>query len=882
MRKTLLLILSIIVLSLLTTIGHAQEEVFLEELGIISDASNEELGSDITRAEFVRMVAIILRLNKRYSPQEQVFTDVTEHHFAYNEIQNAYEQGLIKGIDGKFFQPSGKVYPLDAARVAVYALGYKPLIEQEGDYALSKYIQNLGILRGINAKNDKALTKLEAYKLIVNTLNADLCRVVGFDEGKRVQVISGVTLLTEVYGIEKVTGIVTATQYATLALDLPLPANAVRVNDAVYHSSPVDTFFLIGKNVTCYYYSDDNRIAGIVEHKNTVETARVEDFEGISGSSVTFMGESGRSVHFPISSSTTFLLNNNILREHEIASGFEGTFGDVEFIDNNNDGIYEIVRINKYETYIFSGYNVHTQTITTQQGRQFRFTDDYKGIRLVNTQGKPIKPEDISYDSVLSVFDPQSSEHYIYIIVTDSKLEMVVEQVSPQDRTIADESMRHYKVREDIISGIFPGEKYRLYFDHTDVIVKAQNLNALENVVYLISIKQQPGILGGVSLMYLKADGKIEISQAARKVEFVSGDGQVEYLTGQQLYEALTVNNQTRRQIAMLTLNGQGAVSSIALAAEADKEDASFRKLDFGYDKLNTNEKIYRFRYSTATLSFRNVIRMHSGTIVFVVPSASETNVSEEDFEVSGPQYFVNSALYDISSGTQTGRYMPVPISLVSGGLLTDVLVWEYKKDISPSIPDNAFGFLVTRISQLLDEEDRLIFKITGINALGDEVSYLYYDEEYSKPTDKLGRRISLGDVIRIGVYGEGPSGHELVQTFYDVNANRVSPDAASVAPGYYRYNSPYRLTPARVLSRSGNYYKCLVDSEYNVDGQSSADGILTDKDVYEIYDFSSVKVVTYSKRDNKYEFGGSLPEVGDEFIICMQNGVPRMIIIYK
>lgn len=64
MRKTLLLILSIIVLSLLTTIGHAQEEVFLEELGILSDTSNEELGSEITRAEFVCMLAKILRLNK--------------------------------------------------------------------------------------------------------------------------------------------------------------------------------------------------------------------------------------------------------------------------------------------------------------------------------------------------------------------------------------------------------------------------------------------------------------------------------------------------------------------------------------------------------------------------------------------------------------------------------------------------------------------------------------------------------------------------------------------------------------------------------------------------------------------------------------------------
>jgi len=96
----------------------------LASLGIVNGYPDGNFGpgQKITRAEFAAIVVRFVSL----SPGEKRFADVTESHWAYDEINSAYNFGWVSGVGNDMFEPDRKILRAEAVTIMNNLLNRAP------------------------------------------------------------------------------------------------------------------------------------------------------------------------------------------------------------------------------------------------------------------------------------------------------------------------------------------------------------------------------------------------------------------------------------------------------------------------------------------------------------------------------------------------------------------------------------------------------------------------------------------------------------------------------------------------------------------------------------------------------------------------------------
>lgn len=84
--------------------------------------------NNITRAEFAAMIVRWLKLDTDIDPdgEDTLFNDITEEHWAYNEVYALSESGYIQGYEDGSFKPQQPITRAEAVTVINRILGRKP------------------------------------------------------------------------------------------------------------------------------------------------------------------------------------------------------------------------------------------------------------------------------------------------------------------------------------------------------------------------------------------------------------------------------------------------------------------------------------------------------------------------------------------------------------------------------------------------------------------------------------------------------------------------------------------------------------------------------------------------------------------------------------
>ena len=233
----------------------------LTTLGIIEGKPDGSYapGEGVDRAQMAKMISVIMNQgadnSALYVNSPSGLTDV-DSHWAKGHINFCYTTGIIAGRGNGIFDPNAGVTGTEAAKMLLVAIGYDPQIEglvgTDWEINTNALATRLGIYRNFTKDVTQALNRDDAALLIYNALDVEMIQQ--YQNGYALAYEDHRTILSSVYGVIRVEGVVAGNEWAQLQQtdsDAALREGRTTLEDVVwYDSTTVNTRVEEGVEVT--------------------------------------------------------------------------------------------------------------------------------------------------------------------------------------------------------------------------------------------------------------------------------------------------------------------------------------------------------------------------------------------------------------------------------------------------------------------------------------------------------------------------------------------------------------------------------------------------------------------------------------------------------
>lgn len=412
----------------------------LEALGVIDVKYNA--ASYVTRRQMAEIIVRYMNLAVTSSEAETPFRDVKTSDTAYVAIRTLYDMGIVSGDYDKRFNPDNYLTYDEALVFIINAIGYKMFAVREGGYPTGYHRVAIshGMLKNLSIKNGSDAVKLpDVYKMLEAALNAAAIEESFYGNGDSTYSFSATeTFLSTTYGIRKYRGVVSGNEYTRLAnAKATLTDEQIEIDGAngkkVYETPGYFYGYMLGYTVD-YYLKDakgvnDYELKYIEEANKLNKKIKIDaddllvEKTAASSNRIYYKDADKNDEH--ISFGSVYYIYNNQ------SAGFT-TFADVlpargyiEALDNNSDGIYDVLFVYEYVSYVVEAVDTYDNFIKVKDGESTKEIDlDNKrekcAIYLVgSTELKDINA--VTAGSVISVLESASSTYKVRTIYVSNK-----------------------------------------------------------------------------------------------------------------------------------------------------------------------------------------------------------------------------------------------------------------------------------------------------------------------------------------------------------------------------------------------------------------------------------------------------------------------------
>ena len=404
----------------------------LTTLGIIEGKPDGSYapGEGVDRAQMAKMISVIMNQgtdnSALYENSPTGLTDIASN-WAKGHINYCYTTGIIAGRGNGTFDPSAGVTAVEAAKMLLVAAGYDPKTEglEGSDWAINTnaLASRLGIFRSFTKDVTQALNRDDAALLIYNALDVEM--IEKYENGYAIAYNDSRTILSAMYGVYKVEGVVLGNEYAVLngtdydesmmdgktllAAGYKIIASTTSNTMVEDPATKKDTTFnaetpveYLGKTVTMYVRKDtilaNSEVLGVTlnEKANTIVTSVANETDMkdlLKGTGISLKNnETEYYVNYGIvedqdAANDILKLEDN--RKSTLTPNSNGI--ELEIIDNDNDGVAEYVLWVQEDLTVITSLNEKKETIAFGA-----YTD--KDITSYN-KGRAIDLEDVTlYD----------------------------------------------------------------------------------------------------------------------------------------------------------------------------------------------------------------------------------------------------------------------------------------------------------------------------------------------------------------------------------------------------------------------------------------------------------------------------------------------------
>ena len=419
LKKILSILLSVLLLISLCTFypsvqasdSSVSKEVsgLLSALEIVPEGYNYQLNGSmkVTRQEFISLVMKALKVENSVA-DHTYFSDVDVNGNNTHYINCAVDMGIIKGYGDGTFHPDDLISINDCLKIAVEACGYGVIAQQSGGYPIGylTVAADTKISKNLTGDYRRYAVMEDARFIIYNMLHAERVNIYTADGMVNGTTDSGKSILSDIYNVYRSSGIVTGTQFTRLTSDSKLKEGYIEIGGELFLQNKTDYSKFLGYNVSFYYMIEEEVKVLVYVSPSSYNhdiMYKAQDIANYSNRQYTFYD--GTKKHYEkVPLTADVIYNGQVLLGDYDESVLKPDNGSVTMIDNNEDGIYDVIKVINKRIIVVDSVDVNEGIIydrLTTNG--FPLQTQYKNnrITLTNQLGTAIELTDVKRDGVV-------------------------------------------------------------------------------------------------------------------------------------------------------------------------------------------------------------------------------------------------------------------------------------------------------------------------------------------------------------------------------------------------------------------------------------------------------------------------------------------------
>ena len=701
---------------------------------------NLPLDYEVPRADFAASVARMMG-KTTYSGSEVYFYDVPRNYWAFHEISNLTEMGILNGTGDKLFRPGDTITKDAAYKIILCAMGYRNYVENyEGGYPIgyATVANRIGLTKGVTS--GQTLTMKDMLHILYNALTVNIMETTGYTNDSAMYEMSDDETLISLYrGIYYGKGTVNGANSITVNGG-KLADNIALIDDEEYNSNSFNMIDYLGEKIEFFYkideVSDEKTLVWVNSKSSDIKTISIDGDATLDTDSFvfTYYNENGKRSRITLDRSVLLVYNGGI-----VESGYDEILNnhryELKLVYNGSKCTVMIVRA--YENYIVGTINSQDSLIYDKQRTQTSLdldAENYDTFCIKRMGKEDMSFEDIKKDDVLTVYESKDNKH-MEVYVSSNTVSGTIETIGlTENHQMITIGGKQYRVDENRLADDYSvGDDVTAYTNLYDEIVYITASSGGFQGAFLLQAEYEGSRLKDtLSVKFLGEDSKVTSLKCAEKVTI---DG-ITYKNLKEAYKALLAGeNKLTAQFALIRKNADGEIREIDTTT-----------LNEGYETSNSLQIDVPFWYGTETTYTQRLVRANSNaarigekivfdenTKVFVVPNVSDYDtVSEDDLWVT-----VGSKLV-----SDTGTFAQSYKTAEDIGITKYLLLKEY----NPSKVNVELPILVQGISSGIDENGDAIEVLDGYQ--GAAPVHIAADESVSDLYSK--NRVLPGDVVTI------------------------------------------------------------------------------------------------------------------------------------
>ncbi len=723
-----------------TTSAESNAKI-LAGLGIIDEKAEANMMGNISQAEFLRMVSVVVGVDEDAMPEyfnmksDTDFDEMLSHRFV--------------------------------AEVLVKMLGYESIAEYNypnGDtYMLQA--QKLHLFDGVDT-SAKEITCGTAYNILVNALESEMLAVTGVEKNKDGTSGSIMTQYeTALYyymDIYKVYGVLNETAGASIYGEPNLGDNLIKIDTEIYHDNGKNYDAMIGYRVEVYVKESGNEDTIIFMNKFNNKELEIQNDDFIRYNPLDGVFEyydSNYKQQQKVLSADVALVYNGTGVEIFDEDAFRFKNGFIRLIDNDSDYKYDIVYIEAYEHMVVAAVNNLTYEITNMlsydgslKTMKLDLHNDEQEVFFFK-DGEKASFNEITRKSVLRVYhNPNNEQQIIRIYISDTTISGAITRTYSDNKNVEIDGSAYAVSKNYLVGQKWKGENgevekytpqfelgktYTVYLDDLNEIVALdQDVRSSYSYGYLMKAAKSTNLFSNTVIVRLFDEGgRLREYEFAKKVEY----NKARNLNAENAFTQFAPGGIVTPQLVAYKLNADGKISKFYTAV--DKDVATDEDILVKSPKMSAS--YYNSTYATFN-DGSNPIFINGSSIFWVAPL---------DADADDCAILTLNGLYNDLGYTVT----PYNVDEFMGA---ELFVLEENDSLKNVRHREGSLFIVTDTARVLSADGTEKDEMTGVSGYLTKVSMTFSDDAVG--VDGISNQaitadsLSSGDLITSVVDGNG------------------------------------------------------------------------------------------------------------------------------
>ncbi len=518
------------------------------------------------------------------------------------------------------------------------------------------------------------------------------------------------TMLSEYMNIEVIEGVVKGVDSVSTIISDGTGEKRLKLGNVWYnHSFDRDMYKYFGYYAAGYINTDTKelRAVAIDDRENEVVEVNAEDIKAAaSKTTLTYYDSNDKTRTLKISTEADFIYNRELVTDY-VAADLNIEDCDYILIDNNDDGFVDIIRAEKYTSFVVGSRQIAEQRILDTDGTVYEmekfFTD---GGKLYDENGRLFKFEDLqSYDTI-SCLRTRSGK-MAYVTAVDKKLDAVYNGNREGGKYIKLDGVE-YKTTEDYRNGnkldmVKTGDVVMAFLDIKGSIADMRYVDKGEKAAYLMQAAQ--GVFDTVTFKILDEDSKVKVVEVSGDIEL---DGR-KINAGELLSQPeFLVKGAFSPQLVKYKQNKNGVITAIDTAKNVNKMgNRSNDEFTLNYDSSLTVLSYKPNAETNGVILAGSKYVLNEAAKLFLIVTDADGNYREDECLVQSGKAVPTNQNPNLKLYNVNDNYEPEYIVMTTS--------WEYEEWV-----DNwGQAYMIDEISESLDEFGEPAYKIKIIDSEG-------------------------------------------------------------------------------------------------------------------------------------------------------------------